>query len=215
MGSASIRRGAAVSVLLAVAANSAFADTFKLKDEHGRVQYTDRVPADAVKGEIVELSKQGMTKKVIEAPPTPEQRKAADERAEAKRQADLAAARQRAMDNALLASYSSERDIEVAKRRNLAIVGATILSAEARIKALEKRSAALEKERQFYEKKPVPDKLKRDIAAVTSEIPKQQEIIAIKNQEALAIETKYNEQLEKFRTLKVKQAGETTAVKLQ
>jgi hypothetical protein len=204
-----------MGVIVALGTGVAAADTFKMKDEHGRVQYSDRVPPDAVKGEIVELSKQGMTKKVIEAPPTPEQRRIAEERAELKRQADLAAQRQRAMDNALLASYSSEKDIEVAKRRNLALVGASILSAEARIKALEKRAAALDKERQFYEKKPVPDKLKREIAAVSSEIPKQHEIIAVKNQEALKIATKYDEQLEKFRGLKTKQAAEAATLKLQ
>jgi hypothetical protein len=110
--------------------------------------------------------------------------------------------RQRSQENALLSSYTSENDIEVAKRRNLALVGAAIISAEARIKALERRATALEKERVFYESKPIPDKLKREIASIAAEIPKQYEIIQAKNEEALAIETKYSEQKERYREVK-------------
>ena len=115
--------------------------------------------------------------------------------------------RQRAQENALLASYTAETDIDVAKRRNLAIIGAAILSAEARIKALERRAAALEKEKVYYDNKPIPDKLRREATSVELEIPKQQELIAAKKQEALVIEQKYTQQKERFRELKSREAN--------
>ena len=50
-----------LAVLAGAAAN---AETYKLTDEKGRVQYTDRVPPDAVNRGMVELNKQGMPKNV-------------------------------------------------------------------------------------------------------------------------------------------------------
>ena len=203
------------SVAALLAGGFASADTYKITDDKGRVQYTDRVPADAVNRGMTELNKQGMAKKVTEAALTAEQRRLEEERAEKRRQAELAEKRQRAEENALLTSYTSESDIDVAKRRNLALIGAAILSAEARIKALEKRSAALEREKQYYENKPIPDKMRREMTSVTLEIPKQHELIAAKKQEALAVELKYSQQKERYRTLKAQIAREASAPKLQ
>ena len=196
--------------VLLLAGSVALAETYKMTDEKGRVQYTDRPPAELVNRGMIELSKQGMTKKITDPALTPEQRKVEEEKAEKRRQEQLAAGRVRAQENALLASYTSEGDIDFAKRRNLALVGAGILSAEARIKALEKRAAQLENEKLFYEKKPVPEKLKREIAAVAAEIPKQYELIAAKNKEALSVEQKYAQQKERYRDLKAQIAGEKT-----
>ena len=197
----------ALAVMFAVPNATAVADTYKILDEKGRVQYTDRVPPEAINRGMVELNKQGMAKKVTEPAPTPEQRRILDEKAEREKLAQKEAARQRAVDNALLQSYTSETDIDIAKRRNLALVGAAIISAVARIMALQRRAAALEKERVFYESKPIPDKLKRDIATVAAEIPKQYEIIQAKNEEALAIDQRYSEQKERYREVKSRLAA--------
>ena len=141
----------ALGAALVVPSATAVADTYKILDEKGRVQYTDRVPPEAINRGMVELNKQGMAKKVTEPAPTPEQRRLLEEKAAREKLAQKEAERQRAVDNALLQSYTSEADIDIAKRRNLALVGAAIISAEARVKALQRRAAALEKERVFYE----------------------------------------------------------------
>ncbi|MEP7084792.1 MAG: DUF4124 domain-containing protein, partial [Betaproteobacteria bacterium] len=178
------------------------AETYKWVDEKGRTQYTDHLPAEAAKRGNVELSKQGMPKKITEPAPTPEQRRIVEEKQEQQEQADKLVARQRHQENALLSSYTSENDIDLARRRNLALVGASILSAEARIKALQRRVAAIEEEKLFYENKPVPEKLKRELANVTAEIPKQYALIAQKNEDALSVNSRYEEQKLKFRELK-------------
>ena len=191
-----------------VAATPASAETYKWVDEKGRVQYTDRLPADAVNRGMVELNKQGMTRKITEPALTPEQRKAQEEKLEQQRQAERAFAEKRRQENALLSSYTSENDIDLARRRNLALVGAGILSAEARIKALQRRAAVLEREKLFYEKKPVPEKLKRELASIAVEIPKQYALIQQKNQDALAVNNRYEEQKLHFRALKAQMARE-------
>jgi Domain of unknown function (DUF4124) len=207
----------AMSLLAAgiVAGTTAIADTYKWVDEKGHVQYTDRLPAEAVNRGMVELNKQGMTKKVTDPAPTPEQRKALEEKQEQQRQAQLALVEKRHQENALLSSYTTENDIDLARRRNLALVGSSILSAEARIKALQRRAAALEKEKVFFENKPLPEKLKRELANIAAEISKQNALIAQKNEDALAVNNRYEQLQLRFRELKAQAGHDTAAVRKQ
>ena len=198
-----------------VAATSALAEMYKWVDEKGRVQYTDRVPAEAVNRGMVELNKQGMTKKVTEPALTPEQRGVQDAKLEQQRQAERALAEKRHQENALLSSYTSENEIDLAKRRNLALVGASILTVEVRIKALQRQTAALEQEKLFYEKQPVPEKLNRELAAIAVDISKQYALIAQKNEDALAVNNRYEQQKLRFRELKGQAAREAAMVKKQ
>ena len=190
-----------------VTVTSAIADTYRWVDEKGRVQYTDRLPAEATNRGNVELNKQGMTRKVTEPALTPEQRKVQEEKMEEQRRAERAVVEKRSKENALLSSYTTENDIDLARRRNLALVGSTILSAEARIKALQRRLASLEKEKLYYEKKPLPEKLKKELALITAEIPKQTALIAQKNEDALAVNSRYEEQKLRFRELRAAQSA--------
>ena len=199
----------------AVVATLAQAETYKWIDEKGRVQYTDHLPAEAARRGNVELNKQGMPKKITEAAPTPEQRRIIEEKQAQQEQADKILARQRNQENALLSSYTSENDIDLARRRNLALVGASILSAVARIRALQRRAAALEKEKLFYEQKPVPEKLRRELASVTAEIPKQYALIAQKNEDALSVNSRYEEQKLKFRELKAQIQRDSAIIRKQ
>ena len=207
----------ALSLLVAalVAGSPASAETYKWVDEKGHVQYTDRVPAEAVNRGMTELNRQGITKKVTEPALTPEQRRALEERQEQQRLADRALVEKRNQENALLSSYTSEDDIDIARRRNLALVGAGILSAEARIKALQRRSAVLEREKLFFEKKPVPERMKRELASIALEIPKQYALIAQRNEDALAVNSRYDQQKSRFRELKDQMAREAAAAKKQ
>lgn len=201
MACADISRAVPALLCALLATTGALAETYKWVDEHGRVQYTDRLPPESANRGSVELNKQGMTKKVVDPPLTDAQQQALEALREKERRAEREAARQRREENALLSSYTTENDIEVAKRRNLALIGSNILGAEARIRALQRRLAGLEKEQLFYENKPLPDKLKREIASVTAEIPKQYALIGEKNAEALAVINRYDDQKARFRAL--------------
>lgn len=203
----------AMSINLLALSATAHAELFKWVDAQGRVQYTDRLPQDAVNRGNVQLSKQGLAKNVTEPVLTAEQRRAIEERIAREREAEKVERDKKLQENALLSSYSSEMDIDVARRRNLAIVGASILSAEARIKALQRRTAAIEREKLFYEKKPFPEKLKRELASVQSEVPKQYAIISQRNEDALEINRRYEAQRQKFVELKTRLASEAQAVR--
>ena len=187
-------------MLLGAAAGAAFcvttarAETFKWVDSQGRIQYTDRLPPEAVNRGNVQLSKQGVAKSVTDPSLTAEQRRAIEDRLAREREVEKQAKERRHQESALLSSYTSEDDIEIARKRNLALIGASIQASESRIKTLQQRAVDLEKEKLFYEKKPFPEKLKRELAAVQAEMPRQSTIIAQKNQEALAINQRFDEQ---------------------
>jgi hypothetical protein len=200
-------------LIAAATATTATGETYKWVDEKGHVQYTDRLPPEAVNRGNIEFDKQGITKKVVDPALTAAQRKALEEKQELQRQADRAAVEKRNQDNALLSSYTSESDIDVARRRNLALVGASILSAEARIKALQRRAAVLEREKLFYEKKPIPDRVKRELASIAVEIPKQTAWIAQKNDEALTVINHYEQIKAHFRELQAQIAQDAAAAR--
>ena len=187
------------------------AETYKWVDDNGRVQYSDHLPPDAAGRGTVELNKQGIVRKVNEPQPTPEQRGALAERLERERQAERLLTERRRQENALLSSYTSEEDIDLAKRRNMALIGAAIASIEARIKAQQRRAVALEREKLFYEKKPVPEKINRDLAAIAQDITKQNALIAQKNEQALAEANRYDDQKARFRELKRQMAQDAQA----
>ena len=205
--------GAAASA--AVCMTSARAEMFKWVDAQGRVQYTDRLPAEAVNRGNVQLSRQGVAKSVTDPSLTAEQRRAIEDRLAREREADKQVKERQHLENALLASYTSEDDIEIARKRNLALIGASIQASESRIKTLQRRVVDLEKEKLFYEKKVFPERLKRELVAVQAEIPRQSTIIAQKNQEALSINQRFDEQRAQYVELRGRLAQSQQAVKRQ
>ncbi|MCE2970612.1 MAG: hypothetical protein LW847_10425 [Burkholderiales bacterium] len=137
---------------------------FVCTDAAGKRITADRPPPECAGREIRELNADGSLRRVIEPPPTPEQRAA--RAAEETRQKE-AAERQREQtrrDLALLATYSSVAQIEAARARALAGRQATIDRAQVRKQQLEAQRKKLDQEAEFYPKRDLPEKLKRAYA---------------------------------------------------
>ena len=199
-----------VSLAVAAAmASIAHAEMYKWVDPQGRVQYTDRLPTEAVNRGNVELSRQGIARKVTDAPLTAEQKRAVEERLAREREADKITREKLQQENALLSSYTSEDDIEISRQRTLAIIGAAIIAAEARIQTLQRRAIVIEREKLFYENKPFPEKMRRELVAVQAEIPRQHTTIAQRNEDALVVNQRYDDLRQKFVELRSKLAAQT------
>jgi hypothetical protein len=125
---------AALPALLLAASLSwlpcATATTYKWVDDKGVVHYSDKVPPEVVNKGSQELTKEGITLRKTEPLPTAEQRKARE--AEDERRRQLAKLQDEAgrRDRALLASYTSEREIDLSRQRSLATIEAVIESAQ-------------------------------------------------------------------------------------
>ncbi len=137
----------------------------------------------------------------IEAPLTPEQ-KAAREAAEAKKkEEERIAAEAKRRDQALLNTYGNEKDIDLMRDRAIAEKEASGKQAQEKYDAALKRKKALERELEFYAKKPVPANLKAQIQANETEIAAQTKAVADRDKDIEAVRAKFEDDRKRYREL--------------
>ena len=195
----------AAALLLALALGApgaARAALYKWVDDKGVVHYSDTVPPEAVNKGSVQLSPQGIPVKKVDPAISPEQRKARE--AEQERQRD--AARQQSetarRDRALLDSYTTGNDIDLAKSRATKTLQAALQSAQAYSTQLTKRKVALLERKAALGGKPVPADIERELAAVDAELARQSDIIAQKNRQLVEVAARYDADKERWQALK-------------
>ncbi|MHB8759120.1 MAG: DUF4124 domain-containing protein [Thiobacillus sp.] len=138
-----------LAVALALAAGGAQAGMYRWVDGNGRVQYSDTPPTTFQSSGGVEMSKQG---NVVKRTQSEAERRAEAERMAERKRIEQARQRQAQLDRALMSTYTSEAEIDLARDRalehhKLAIKGARIRAqaVEANLKELRGRIAAVEK----------------------------------------------------------------------
>ncbi len=138
------------------------------------------------------LDKQGRLVKKIEPPLSPEQLKAQAE--EEERQRALAKARedQARKDRALMQSYTSEEEIDIARARAVSTIEAQIKSAQAYSADLTRRQQNIAQRKESYGGKPIPIELERESATVDAELSRQTVLIRQKQEELGLAATKYD-----------------------
>ena len=203
MGWLTMRNQVAIFLLLCAAAPAlaqAPQRMYKCVDARGKTYYTQVPPRECLGRETQELNKSGVVVK-SERPPTAaeiqakeaEKKKKADEAEKAEKGKD-----ERRKDLALLNTYSSEKDIEDARVRALKEAQDAIASTEKTITGAQKRQKELEAEKEFYTKKPLPNKLKQEISNVETEIKNQNALLDAKKEEIAKINAKYDEDKRRY-----------------
>jgi DNA repair exonuclease SbcCD ATPase subunit len=189
---------AGILLALATAPACAQAHLYKCKDSKGKTYYTQTPPTECLGKEMDELSKQGMVVKKREAALTPEQLAAREAEEKRKKEEELAAKEERRKNQALLNTYSSEKDIEDGRQRALKQAAEATKEIEKRIEEMQKRAKKLAAEKEFYAKKPMPKKLQDDIKNNEIEIKGQQDTLAAKKKELGEINAKYDEDKRRY-----------------
>jgi hypothetical protein len=179
----------------------ALAATYKWVDEKGVVHYTDKLPEGQDKTSV-ELNKQGVPIRRIEPPPSAEARRA--KAAEEERQKQLAREREVVdrRDRALMSSYTSEDEIELARNRALATIDTQVQSAQAYSSQLSKRRKELDTKRATFGDKGAPPAFEREMESIESELAKQDALIAEKKRESAAVTARYDADRQRWRELK-------------
>lgn len=124
----------------------------KCVDEKGKTYYYDKVPPPECRGKATtQMTSKGVVVKKTEGALTPEQQKAKEEETlQSKADAQKLKEQQR-RDKALLNTYTSEKEIDLAMNRNLEPFDVAIKSIEPRLKHAEEklaRSKSAEAERE-------------------------------------------------------------------
>jgi len=191
----------AVVVALAAAPLSA-ANLYKWVDEKGVTHYTDKMPPDAVDKANVEMNKDGIAVKRTEPAPTPEQR-----RAKALEEERLkATARERETvdrrDRALMQSYTTEDEIDLARNRALGTIDTQVASAQAYSQQLAKRRDELQAKRKSFGSKPVPAAIDTELESIADELSKQAALIAERKRDSAVITARYDQDKQRWRELR-------------
>lgn len=172
----------------------------KWVDEQGVTHYGDTIPPEYVKQGSTEFSTKGTVVKKTERAITPEERKKLEEERlnqEAAKQKEM---EQQRRDKALLNTYTSEKEIDLARDRNLQQAEVQSKSAELRIKQVEERLAKYRTQAAAATKagKPVSGDLKQDIANAESEILHQKEAIQQKKKDVEAVRAKFEADKQRY-----------------
>ena len=186
---------------LAVQAQS----TYRCTGNDGKKYYGSAIPMQCVGRPVEQLNAQGLVVRRID----PEgERKAREEQeaAKGKRQEEEAAQREELRrTRALLATYTSERDIEDARKRDLADNEKAVQDVETKIEALKKRRAGYEKELAFYKdgtdkkaKAGPPSKLTADLSNVDIDLKAQEDLLQAKKKEVTQINAKYDQDKKRY-----------------
>lgn len=178
------------------------AATYKWVDDKGVVHYTDKIPPEAINKGNVQLDKYGVPVKRTDPALTPEQRrKIAEDEARAQQLAkDRELVDRR--DRALLATYTVESEIDLARRRALATIEQQIQSSTAYAAQLTKRKGDVTQRKAALGDKPVPPVLERELANIDSELTRQDELIAAKQKEIVAVNARYDADKKRWRELR-------------
>ncbi|MDR1529379.1 MAG: DUF4124 domain-containing protein [Burkholderiales bacterium] len=182
-------------ILISVGMVSA-AETYKWTDENGVVHYSDKIPPSAQKSEKTVLDKQGREIKRIESAAMFEQRQRQAEE-DAKKQAQQRPSPKEYRDRALLFSYLSEEDIDLARDRALVVLDAQAQSMWAVIAQLEERQKSLLERKGNGEALP-----EGELESVKNDLSNRRNTVRRYMEEKSKITKKYDEDKKRWRELK-------------
>lgn len=182
-------------LLLTLAALSlpASADFYCCQDpSNGRRACGDTLP-DVCRGRAYKiLDSAGNIIREVGPPLTPEQKAAQAAEALRKKELEETAREQRRRDQALLDTYSSLKDIDLAQEKAESDVKLSIGNAETQIQLIKSRRKKFENEAEFYKKKAMPPDVEKGLQVTAHEIKLQEELRDLKKNDFATIKAKYD-----------------------
>lgn len=195
-----VRNTAFSLVLMAACASTAQAQMYRWVDGNGRVHYSDTLPQTYQKSGAAEMNKQGMVVRRTQSE--------AERMAEIARQAEqLKIERQQAeqarLDRALMATYTTEAEIDLARDRALEHHKLAIRGAETRAKAVDANLAELRARISAIEKsgRPVSPDLQSQLAQTHKESLELKRTILNNEEAMMQVREKYEADKLRFREL--------------
>ena len=175
----------------------------KCVGKDGKTYVGSTMPPQCAGQAVNQMNNQGQVVKRTEAMLTPEQRAAKDAEERITKEKEAEAARREKEETrknkALLSTYGSEKDIEVARRQALADNEKAVVETQKKIAQIENAGATMKKELEFYQgKNKPPAKVMQDIQNNEIDLKAQQELLAAKKKEVGAINVKYDEDKRRY-----------------
>lgn len=172
--------------------------TYCCTDERGQQACGDSLPRECFGRAYRELSERGTLLRQVDAPLTAEQQAQREAALASKKREERAAMEEKRKNQALINTYTTEKDVDIARERALADVENRAKESQAKFNDALKRKQKLEGELEFYKKKPVPPELKEQIKANEVEIKAQQAAIEAKKQEMEQVRSRFEEEKKRY-----------------
>jgi hypothetical protein len=179
--------------------------TYRCTGNDGKKYYGSTIPMQCVGRPVEQLNAQGLVVRRIDPEGEEKARVQKEAAAEKKKEEEATSREETRRSRALLATYTSERDIEEARKRALEDNERALHEVETKIEALKKRRAGYEKELAFYQdskdkkaKSGPPAKLTNDIKNSDIDLKAQEDLLAAKKKEVTVINAKYDEDKKRY-----------------
>lgn len=140
----------------------------------------------------------GNLAKEVGPPLTPEQKAQAAAEAKRKKEQEAVEREQMRRDQALLDTYSSVQDIDLARARSEADWQQAIKSTEAKIADLRQQRKKYENEAEFYRNKPLPPDVAKGLKNIDSEIKSYTDLLDGKKADFAQVRAKYDEDKRRY-----------------
>ena len=203
-----------IAALAVPAANAAYRCT----DAKGVTHVGDTPPAACASIPMQEVTKTGKVLRTIEPTLSPEEAARREEAEEKRQEQERLAAEQKRKDLALLASYGSEKEFDVARDRNVEPLQSRIRSSQDRSKDLDKRIKELQEEMEFYKagkkkddkkaKGGIPPQLQQDMDSAVQEKAQMGKNVIQYEKEIAEIQAKFEADKKRWLQLKGRKSGE-------
>jgi hypothetical protein len=175
----------------------------KCVGKDGKTYVGSTLPPQCAGQATDQMNKQGQVVKRTEAMLTPEQRAAKEAEMRIAKEKEAEAQRKEQEESrknkALLSTYGSEKDIEIARSRALTDNEKAVKETQAKIAQIEKLGVDLRKELEFYKgKNKPPAKVTQDIQNNDIDLKAQQVLLAAKKKDVDVINAKYDEDKRRY-----------------
>jgi hypothetical protein len=190
-------------VVLFVSSFTVQAKMYKWVDEDGQMHFGDKIPQKYLVKEHDELNEHGVKTKHREAVKTADE-KAKERRFEQERKkAALAEKKQKQLDRVLLDTYTTERDLIVARDSRLDALASQIQLSEAYISDANKKIESMEKQvAQIKEEgRELPIDLQNRLNSEKQQVAMQTEVMKGHKKRSEKISAQFNGYIERFRVV--------------
>jgi hypothetical protein len=175
--------------------------TYRCTGKDGKRHYGQAIPPACVGQPLELLNKQGLVVKRIDPEGDEKARIAKEQELEKKRELENAQKDQLRRNRALLATYTSEKDIEDARARALREHQKQVEEIQGKMDEIKRRHASYNKELALYKdttKGQPPQRLKEEIVNAEIDLKAQQTLLEAKKKEVDGINARYNEDKRRY-----------------
>ena len=174
--------------------------TYRCVGNDGKKYYGQTLPQQCLGRPVELINKQGLVVKRIDHEGEEKARLAKEAEAEKQRELELAAKDAQRRHRALLATYSSEKEIEDARTRDLREHQKQLREVEDKIDAIKKRQQQFQAELALFKgaEGDGPTRLKQEIVNANIDLRAQQTLLDAKKKDALGINARYDEDRKRY-----------------